>query len=360
MHKSRIIPLIVFVLAGLAALAAVFLPRTVTTVELVRYKTSFFDVFDTYSEITVYAATEGEAEAIANQAHTSLTAYHQLYDIYNDYDGIVNLKTVNAQAGAAPVTVDERILNLLTFAKAMAGETNGRMNIAMGSVLAIWHDYRTRGLDDPASAALPSMAQLQAAAEHCNIDDVVLDPVAKTVYLADPALQLDVGAVAKGFAVERVAAQMVAQGVTSALLSIGGNVRAIGVRGDGSAWRANVQNPDLTAENQSIATLSLADRSLVTSGSYQRYYTVDGKQYHHIIDPDTLFPADKLWAVSVVTQDSGLADALSTALFTLSIEDGKALLKRFDGVDALWVTPDGAITQSAGFAALTDTESTAE
>ncbi len=332
--------------------AAVLLPRIAVAPGSVRYQTGFFDVFDTYSEIIVYAPTEEAAKEIADAAHSELLAYHQLYDIYNDYDGVTNLKTVNERAGTAPVAVDARIMALLSFAKTMAEETGGRMNVAMGSVLSIWHDYRTKGLEDPASAALPTTEELQAAAEHTDIDDLVLDPEAGTVFFADPALQLDVGAVGKGFAVERVAEQLEAAGVGGALLSIGGNVRAVGSRGDGSAWRVNVQNPDLTADDQSLATLGLTDLSLVTSGSYQRYYTVNGVQYHHIIDPDTLFPAAWLWSVSVVAQDSGLADALSTALFTLSVADGQALLTHFEGVNALWVTPDGAQTQTEGFSDL--------
>ena len=327
--------------------------------ETTRYKSSFFDVFDTYSEIIVYTQSEAEAQTALQNAHNELLAYHQLFDIYNSYEGINNLKTVNDQAGLAPVTVDQRIIDLLLFAKDMYTQTDGRMNIAMGSVLSIWHDYRTAGIDDPVNAALPGMEELQAAAAHTDISRLIIDDEANTVFLSDSAMRLDVGAVAKGYAVERVAQQMIADGVTSALLSIGGNVRAIGIRGDGASWRVSVQNPDLTATDQTLTTVDLTNLSLVTSGSYQRYYTVDGKTYHHIIDPDTLMPATYLWAVSVVTEDSGLADALSTALFTLSVEEGQALLQRFPGVEALWVNLDGTLVRSAGFSALTAEEITA-
>ncbi len=325
-----------------------------------RYKGSYFDVFDTYSEITAYAPTQAEAEKIVNDAHEELLAYHKLYDIYNDYEGLVNLKTVNDRAGTAPVVVDERILGLLTFAKEMAGQTDGRMNVAMGSVLAIWHAYREAGLADPENAALPGMEELRAAAGHTNIDDLVIDADAKTVFLADSGMRLDVGAVAKGYAVEQVARQMAADGVTSALLSIGGNVRAVGVHADGTPWRVNVQNPDLTAADQSLMTLQMNGLSLVTSGSYQRYYTVDGKLYCHIIDPDTLYPAEYMWAVSVLAGDSGVADALSTALFTLPVEKGKALLQKFEGVEALWVNTDGSLSRSDGFDAMADEETKTE
>lgn len=357
MRKQWFITLAVLIVL---VVGVALLPQRSGTSDLVRYQTSFFDVFDTYSEVTVYAATETLAQAEADKAHAALVEYHQLYDIYNDYEGLANLKTVNDQAGAAPVAVDERIIGLLTYAKEMEQKTNGRMNIAMGSVLSIWHDYRTAGLADPESAALPSLAELQAAAEHTNIEDLIIDAEAGTVFLADPALQLDVGAIAKGYATEQVAQMLLADGVQNALLSIGGNVRAIGTKSDGSLWRVNIQNPDLTAENQSLFTLSLTNLSLVTSGSYQRYYTVDGKQYHHIIDPDTLFPAEYLWSVSVITEDSALADALSTALFTLPVEQGQALLANFDSVEALWVTPDGTETETDGFAALTASSTAGE
>ncbi len=347
---------IVLAAVAVLAVAAVIALPLLAKPELKRFKASFFDVFDTYSEVIVYATDESAANEAMNAAHEELKAYHQLYDIYNDYDGVNNLKTVNDNAGVAPVAVDPRLIGMVAFAQEMDVKTNGRMNIAMGAVLKIWHDHRTAGIDDPANATLPDMAELQAANQHTDINDLVVDGAAGTLYITDPAMRLDVGAVAKGYAVERVAQDMIARGVTSAILNIGGNVRTIGTRGDGTLWRVNVQNPDLTAENQGLTTLSLKDLSLVTSGSYERFYTVDGKQYHHIIDPDTLMPAAYTWSVSIVTEDSGLADALSTALFTLSIADGKALLTKFPGVEALWVELDGTIVRTDGFSALTGEE----
>ena len=336
------------------------MPYVPGTAEDSRFKGSFFDVFDTYSEIVVYAQDETTAQTTIQTVHDDLLSYHQLFDIYNDYDGINNIKTINDQAGIAPVLVDQRIIDMITFAKQMEIQTNGRMNIAMGSVLKIWHTYRDAGINDPTNAALPPMADLQTAAQHTDIDQVIVDTQASTVYLADALMQLDVGAIAKGYAVERVAQDLIAQGITSALLSIGGNVRSIGMRGDSTSWRVNIQNPDLTAASQSITTLDLNDLSLVTSGSYQRYYTVDGKQYHHIIDPDTLMPASYTWAVSVITPDSGLADALSTALYNLSIDDGKTLLTNFPGVEALWVTLDGQLVRTDGFSTLAGEETTVQ
>jgi thiamine biosynthesis lipoprotein len=357
MRKHLWIPLAALLVLAAAAAVYFFAPQWLgTKPELKRYKASFFDVFDTYSEVIVYAADEAAANEALNAAHAELQAYHRLYDIYNTYEGVNNLRSVNDSAGLRPVPVDTRLLDMFAFALDMDTRTQGRMNVAMGAVLRIWHDYRTEGIEDPENAALPTIAELNAANEHTDISDLVIDRAAGTLYLRDPQAWLDVGAVAKGYAVEQVAQALIARGVTSAILSIGGNVRAIGTRGDGTPWRVNVQNPDVTAENQSITTLSLRDVSLVTSGSYERFYTVDGKAYHHIIDPDTLMPAAYTWAVSVVTKDSGIADALSTALFTLSIEDGKALLAQFPGVEVLWVDLDGTIVRTDGFASLAGEE----
>lgn len=347
-------------LCMLLTLLLSLLPLSGAMGELTRYKATFFDVFDTYSEIVVYAQDETTAQKILDGAHAELLSYHQLYDIYNDYDGVNNVKTINDNAGIAPVVVDQRIIDLITFGKEMEVISNGRKNIAMGSVLRIWHDYREAGIDDPTTAKLPDMAALEAAAKHADINNVIIDPTAKTVYLSDPEMSLDVGSIAKGFSVERVAQSMIASGVTSAILSIGGNVRAIGTRGDGTPWRVNIQNPDLTSD-QALTTVDLENLSLVTSGSYQRYYTVDGKQYHHIIDPDTLMPAEYVRAVSVLTEDSGLGDALSMVLFNQSIENGKAFLKaNYPGVEALWVTLDGQIVRTDGFSALAGEETTAQ
>ena len=337
----------------LAGWAAALLLWTALTsgaaAESKRYETSFLDVFDTFSQVVVYADTQEAAQEILQSVHDELKNYHQLFDIYHAYEGVNNLYTVNQNAGIAPVAVDEAVYELVAFGKEMFVQTGGKTNMALGSVLSIWHEYRELGLEQPEYAAIPTVEELLAAAKHADIEQVVLNPEERTVYLADPQMSLDVGAIAKGYAVERTARKLEAQGVQSLLMSIGGNLRSIGKKGDGTPWRAGVQNPDLTAAEQNLTVIDLTDASLVTSGSYQRYYTVDGKQYHHIIDPDTLYPAEYSWAVSVLAEDSGLADALSTALFAMPVEDGKALVNGWEGVEALWVWEDGTLEYSDGW-----------
>ena len=232
--------------------------------------------------------------------------------------------------------------------------TNGKCNIAMGSVLSIRHKYREQGIDDPKSAELPPCGGSgQRFGALRSIDDLIIDRAAGTVYLSDPEMSLDLGAAAKGYAVERAAELLASEGVTSGYsLNVGGNVRTIGTKNDGSDWAAGIQNPDTESEQPYIVRLKLNGMALVTSGNYQRYYEVDGVRYHHIIDPDTLMPLNYFDSVTILCNDSGKADALSTALFNMTIPDGKALLENLEGVDAIWVLPDGSYDCTEGFAKL--------
>ncbi len=324
-----------------------------------RYSTVFYDVFDTVTTVIAYCSSEEEFTKQMDALHADLLEYNDLYDIYHNYDGLANLKTINDNAGKAPVAVDEKIISMLQEAVKLYDTTNGKMNIAMGAVLRLWHDAREAGLDDPDHAALPDDAALRAAAQHSKIDDVQIDAAAGTVYLSDPDMSLDVGSCGKGYACEMAAQAAEARGLTSALISVGGNLRAIGVKPDGSNWTGGVEDPwhagTETYENTSyLSAVYLAHNyAMVTSGDYQRYYTVDGVRYHHLIDPDTLYPARYFDSVTVLCSDSGLADCLSTGLFCMSLEDGQALVEKMDGVEAMWCLTDGeTIVKSSGWAAL--------
>ena len=321
-----------------------------------RYSTVFYDVFDTVTQVIAYCDSEEEFTAQMDALHADLVEYNQLYDIYNDYDGVTNIKTINDNAGIAPVTVDDKILGMLGLAQTMYDTTGGKLNIALGSVLNIWHNYREAALadDNDSNNQLPTQEELDAAAQHCDIANLIIDEDAKTVYLADPAMSLDVGSVGKGYAVEQAAQAAEARGLTSALISVGGNLRAIGTKPDGSQWVGGVENPWNSSEvytngSSTVAAVKMSGLSLVTSGDYQRYYVVDGVRYHHLIDPATLWPAAYFDGVSVLAPDSGVADCLTTGLFCLPLEEGKQLVESLDGVEALWCTTDGEVVTSSGW-----------
>ena len=319
-----------------------------------RFTAYYFDVFDTMTQVIAYCDSQAEFDQQMEALHNDLVTYHQLYDIYNDYEGINNIKTINDNAGIAPVKVDQKIIDMLDLALEMYDVTDGKLNVAMGSVLAIWHDHREAAEADPSDDdnTLPTQEELEAAAQHCDINNVIIDHEAGTVYLADPDMRLDVGSVGKGYAVEQVCQAAQARGLVSASVSVGGNLRSIGTKPQGQPWASGVVSPwsDSLMYDDSSTLLDVVqtnNMALVTSGDYQRYYTVDGVRYHHIIDPDTLWPADYFSSVTILCPDSGKADCLSTGLFCMPLEQG---IESLDGVEALWCTKDGQIYKSSGFA----------
>lgn len=314
-----------------------------------KYNAVMFDAFDTAFSLTAYCESGEEFKELQNSAQDILYPCHQLFDIYNSYPEINNLRTVNENAGIAPVEVDRRIIDLLLFSREMYTLSHGRMNVAMGGVLRLWHEARAAASEGAEPLRLPDSQKLLEAAEHCDIDCLVIDEEAGTVFITDPDMSLDVGAVAKGFTTELMARQLMEQGFDSFIINAGGNVRCCGAKPDGSPWIVAVTNPGLNEYKQSVGTIEVPGGSVVTSGSYQRYFELDGVRYHHIIDPETLYPENRYLSVTVVTEDSALADALSTCLFNMEPEEGLGLVKSLTDTEAMWVLPDGSFLSSDGF-----------
>lgn len=326
-----------------ALLAAWLLGLTGCRKQPERYTATWFDLFDTVTIVIGYAGSQAEWEEQTEALHEELLRCHRLFDIYNHYDGVTNLYDVNAGAAAAPVAVESDLYDFLQFAVQMERRTGGACNAAAGAVLALWHDAR-----EMESPLPPDEAALAEAGRHCDISDLILDDGAHTVYFADPALRLDVGAIGKGYAVELAAQHAEQRGITSMLLNVGGNVRAIGAKPDGEPWLAGVENP-WESGGPVVSTVELAPgECLVISGDYQRYFEYEGVRYHHLIDLTTLQPARYQSAVAVHCLGSGLGDAFSTALFCLPEEEGMALAQQ-EGLNALWMHPDGSTAASPGW-----------
>ncbi len=309
----------------------------------------YFEFFDTVSIIQSYAKdSKKEFESNCKAVFDLLSDYHKLFDIYYEYSGINNLKTVNMNAGKEPVKVDERLIDFLLYAREMYTLTNRQMNIAMGAVTRLWHDAREAGLIHPESARVPSEAELEKASFHTDVNKLVIDEMAGTVFISDPEMSLDVGALGKGYATERAAELLISRGATSYVLNIGGNIRAIGEKPSGDGWVTGITNPSKASDDPFVTKVIIKDISLVTSGDYERFYTVGGVRYHHIIDPDTCKPANHFSSVSVFNEDSALSDALSTALFCMSYEEGCGLIKSLGNTDAIWVFPNGVVKMTDG------------
>ncbi len=300
-----------------------------------KYTDYSFECFDTVTTIVGYENSKEEFDTVCGEIKALLMKYHRLYDIYNEYENMNNLCSLN-KAGKE-LKVDSEIIDLLKLSKEMYTLSNGKVNVAMGSVLSLWHEYREEGL------SVPPENLLKEASKHTDINNVVIDEVVGTVFLKDQDMTLDVGAVAKGYALEKVARYLEEKGVSGYLINVGGNVRAIGNKGDAKPWTAGIENPDTKSSKQYIAQVDLSNQAVATSGNYQRYYTVDGKNYHHIIDASTLMPGENFTSVSVVCDDAGVSDALSTALFLMTHEEGMELSKKLALDEVIWLMPDGSI-----------------
>ena len=312
-------------------------------------KRTYYEFFDTVCTVSYYGGegTEYFEDAIS-LIEGELEKYHRLFDAYNPYSETNNLYTVNSLAGVSPVRVDPSLFALISYGKEVYSLTDGEVNIAFGAVTALWKRASTAaeaGSDLP----LPSAAELSEASKHTSIELIKLDEKNSTVYISDPLASIDVGAVGKGFAAERIAELLAERGFDSFVLDLGGNIRAVGTKPDGSGWITGIEDPQGDTEHPFAARVELLDSSCVTSGDYKRYFTVDGNKYHHIIDKDTLYPAEHYSSVTVIVPDSALADALSTALFCMPLEEGKALIERTEGAKALWIYADGRKVFSSDF-----------
>lgn len=329
------------------------------------YITGPFDTITTYMS---YVSSEDEFNEQCDYIEEQLNYYDQLFDKYNTYNGMNNLKTINDNAGKKAIEVDQALIDLLNLSIERNRKISSKVNIAFGSVINIWHDYREEAESHDGVGTVPSDVELEKANQHTSIDSIEIDEKKKTVYINDALASIDVGATAKGYAIELIKDGLIEMGVDNFLLSGGGNVASHGQRKiqkegefylddcadkfcvgiespqDGN-YAASADDPD--SENEAV--LVVQGESIVTSGDYQRFYQdVNGVRYHHLIDPETLYPAVHFRSVSIITEDSGLADFLSSAVFLMEYEEGLKLVNSLDGVEAIWLLEDGKIKMSDG------------
>lgn len=321
----------------------------------------FFDTFDTIVEAKVYAKDNETAQAITKMIQSEFERYHQLFTQFDPYEGVTNVYAMNHANGSA-VKVNEELFTVLQKGKEWGEAFPNTNNMAMGKVLELWHAVRDQADDGhghethhahEGEITLPTKAEIDNALAHQNLDDVILDPENQTVQLKDPEMAVDLGSIAKGYATEMVMKKATEMGMTSGIISAGGNVKAVGTPPGKEMWRVGVENPGIEGNKDAfIAVLGVTNQSIVTSGDYQRYVEIDGVRYHHLIDPKTGYPAQGYKAVVVVTPDATRADFLSTTLFVLPLEESQKAVASMDDVEAIWVLHDGQIIYSDGIKAL--------
>lgn len=233
-------------------------------------------------------------------------------------------------------TPSRETLAVLRIGQEVAAASKGAFDLGLGNLTRLW------GFVEGGSR-VPASGEIATALRGVGVGDVTIRQGRVVKSRAD--LALDVGGVAKGYAIDRAVALLKQAGVESATVNAGGDLRLIGDR-RGRPWRIGIQHPRRSGDI--LLRLDLTDRAVVTSGDYERFFAVDGKRYHHILDARTGYPATGCQSVTVIAADAGLADALATAAFVLGPEAGLEMLSQFPDVDGLLVAADGEVVTTPG------------
>ncbi|MFP4205601.1 MAG: FAD:protein FMN transferase [Spirochaetaceae bacterium] len=257
-----------------------------------------------------------------------------------DYDN-TELLEVNRNAGGRPVRVSEDTFHVVERALEYSRLSEGAFDVSIGPLVKLWGIGTER-------AGVPEQEKIEEILPRVDYSLVELDPEEQTIRLPDEGMALDVGAIAKGYAADEAARILTEAGVEHALLDFGGNIITVGHKPDGSPWKIGIQNP-LEERGRFLGIVENGPMTVVTSGDYERNFEENDVRYHHIIDGDTGKPARTgLSSVTILTEDSTEADALSTALYVMGVERGAALAEELDGIEAAFVTKDRKVYMTRG------------
>ena len=297
-------------------------------------------VLGTASAVTIYGDADPE---LFQEVFGRLREIEQKMSVSTDDYDDTELLEVNRQAGVRPVQVSEDTFEVVSAALDYSRLTEGAFEVTIGPVVSLW------GIGT-STERIPLPGEIERALELVGFDEVVLDPETRSIYLPREGMKLDVGGIAKGYAADEAARILEEAGVEHAILDFGGNIMLIGGRPGGGDWRIGVQNP-VSNRGSFIGILGVQDRTIVTSGNYERYFiTANGTRYHHIIDHEDGYPTrNGLTSVSILADESMAADALSTAVYVMGLERGMELVNSLEGVDAAFVTEDMVVHMTGGF-----------
>jgi thiamine biosynthesis lipoprotein len=280
----------------------------------------------TFARILAVADSEQQArDAIES-------AFDKIYDIekrMSDYDPNSLLSKVNREAFKSPVAVDEELFEVLVASVEYSRLSGGAFDITVGPVVQLWRKARQTGV-------APSPEQLQRAKESVGYQNLILDAQNKTVRFAKEGMFLDLGGIAKGYAVDKAVEILQKAGLKGGMVDIGGNLRCFGTPGNGAEhWFIGLQDP--SSEENILAKLKMDDRAVATSGDYRRFVVIGGQKHSHIIDPATAESAQTLSSVTIIAQSAMQTDALSTAITVLGDKKGMALVESIPDVEAILI-----------------------
>lgn len=293
-----------------------------------------FDTMGTKAYIEFWS----DDRTAANQLITAVqNEFNRIEQLMSPYISSSELSLLNSQAAVRPVTVSAELYQLLQRARTISERSNGAFDITFASV-GFYYDYR--------AGIKPDETKLNSARLLINYRSVQLLPDYQ-VYFSQPGVKVDLGGIAKGYAVERAIGLLAEHGVQHGLVSAGGDTRLLGDK-KGKPWLVAIKHP--RQEDKFAARLPLINSAISTSGDYERYFIENGKRYHHILDPKTGQSATGLVSVSVTGTDATQTDALSTTLFVLGLQQGMALIEKIDGYEAVFINDEHQMFFSSGLA----------
>ena len=243
---------------------------------------------------------------------------------------------INEEAGIQPVKVDTDTYTVIKKGVEYSKLSNGLFDISIGPLVKLWNI----GLDD---AKVPTQEEINEKLPLISYTDIELNDKEQTVYLKRKGMMLDLGGIAKGYTADVISNMLTEEGVNSALIDLGGNLFTHGKKPDGSEWTVGIQNP-YSERGGIIGTITTSNKSIVTSGIYERYIEEDGVKYHHILSPKTGYPYDnEIAGITIVSDSSTDGDALSTSVFAMGVEEGMKFVNSLDGIDAIFITKDNKV-----------------
>ena len=289
--------------------------------------------FDTVVEIKLNGT---EDESILKECFDLMAEYESLLSRTREGSDVWK---INHSAGT-PVSVSEDTVSLIRLARKYYDLSDGAFDITIAPYVTLWDFQNNPG-------TIPTKDELTAASKHVGFENVQVS--GNTVTLADSETQIDLGGIAKGFIADRLKEYLTGKGIESAWINLGGNVLTIGTKPDKSLWKIGIRKP-FGASDETAAVISVSGKSVVTSGTYERYFEKDGTIYHHILEPMTGQPVQNhLYSVTILSDSSADGDALSTTCFVLGKEDGLELVESLDGIEALFITDEQELIYSSGF-----------
>lgn len=290
-----------------------------------------------HTVVTLSIYHEGQ-EAVMEEALAEIAELENL--LSTNLEGS-DVYRINQAAGGEAVAVDQRTFELLEQAQAASAISQGRFDVSIGAISQLWR------IGSP-EARKPSVDELAVALPHIDYRKIELDQAAKTVKIPE-GMVLELGAISKGYIADQIAKLFAAKDITTAVINLGGNVVVMGTSPtNDQGWKVGVQDPD-DVRGATVGSVFQTDSSIVTSGIYERYLEVDGVRYHHILNPQTGYPVDNsISGVTVFAKTSTQADALSTSLFVMGLEEGLAYINQQEGVEAVFIDKDKGVHVSEG------------